>query len=188
MSPSVVPHLRESINFFTLGGEAINRSQGGRDDVTRLLGVISSNPQYFCSGINPVYVVGQVKYSDILLVSYEPDKKRRIIGFAALKIMGPGHIYIPIICSNSNYRGVGSMMLDRIKIFASLMHGHDGYLMDFPAYKITLNSVPDMVGFYKKQGFEQNTPIDEDDEDDEDNDGVHMTYRNILTPAKIIRN
>jgi len=185
MNQSAVPHLRNSNNFFTLGS-GINRTQGGKNEARRIIQVIDENFKYFCAGINPLYVLRELKTCDVLMIAYEPEKKKRILGFAAMTIEGPGHLYISIICTNNNYKGMGGMMLDKIKDFASLMQTHDGYVMNYPAYKITLNSVPDMVGFYKKQGFEVNVPMPDDDSEDDYGD-VAMTFRNTLNPVMLLK-
>ncbi len=103
-----------------------------------------------CRGsVNPSYIHHfSVRVNNILLILYEiqADKKTVPHGFAVIRYdedeeNGNPGLYIDVICSNQGY---GGKLLEHISKYADLVG----------AYFVGLSSLPTVLTFYPKYGFE----------------------------------
>jgi GNAT superfamily N-acetyltransferase len=114
------------------------------EEVDQLRDVIHANQKIYCDGWIPEYLNDKMPGTYIILKDREFGT---IFGFAIISHK-KDVLKIFVICSNNQYKGAGTILMDFIKTYA-LRHS---------IQKIRLSSVPDAILFYKKMGFKQLKP------------------------------
>lgn len=107
----------------------------------------------FCTDIEPTYVNKSIKKSDFVVYIFNSNTNE-LIGFVSIIIKDlpvksseySYFLYIDLICTHPNYKGVGSLLIEYIHKLA----------VTNEMYKVSLNSVPMSVNFYKKMGYTKN--------------------------------
>jgi hypothetical protein len=101
-----------------------------------------------CHGdVHYKYVKYKIKRSPYLL--FLLDEKDALVGFAVISFMFPKVVRLEVICSKTNTKGVGSVLIaavERIAVFAQ-------------APKIIVKALRSAIGFYIRMGFGQETEI-----------------------------
>lgn len=92
-----------------------------------------------CKGISNKYMNDSILEADIIIIIKDEDI---LLGFTTLKVKDTT-FYIDLICSNNEYRKVGTVIMNKIKEL--------GRLIGFT--HVTLNSVHSAYNFYTKQKY-----------------------------------
>jgi hypothetical protein len=102
-----------------------------------------SDTDKFCDGINDAYIEQSIIDSDAVLV-IETTRDKILYGFATLKfIISKNTLYIDLICTNTDVKGVGTHILKLIDEICKITSINN----------ITLKSVTSAVTFYLKNNF-----------------------------------
>jgi len=114
-----------------------------------------------CRGqVSPAYFRQSVRNADLLVLAYDQYKNNvrgSVRGFASIKVMNSGHLYIDVVCRGLSRRTrtnkmepTGRAMISALKTYARVI--------DAPG--IVLSSLRHVVGYYKKHGFRLTTDLD----------------------------
>lgn len=93
----------------------------------------------WCDGVEIDYIEYIFANCNALFVAKSDSV---FLGFCSIKLKKSA-IHVDIICSNNEYKGVGSNLITAINDF-----GHD-----LEMNKVSLDSITDAVGFYLKMGY-----------------------------------
>ncbi len=97
-----------------------------------------------CAGINKEYLKDALDDALFILYIIKTTRPRTIEGVVIVKDHKDNEsIYVDILCGSSNYKGVGSFLLDIVSDIAKKMNKKG----------VILSSLTQSVGFYIKKGF-----------------------------------
>ena len=96
-----------------------------------------------CRGVSSEFIEDALQRGSFLLYIVKSKSPRTIEGIVIVQEKDDA-LYIDLICGSNNYVGVGTYLIDQVKVIASNMGKS----------KLTLRSLTDSVGFYLKKGFE----------------------------------
>lgn len=108
---------------------------------TNLVNVLNDPASNWCEGVNLEYVKDTLMEDHIMLVVVK--HKQVLLGFSAINVYSD-RMNLEIICTNNNYKGVGTHLNTLI---------HD-LAVDLDVDSIGLEAVTSAVGFYLKVGYE----------------------------------
>ena len=95
----------------------------------------------FCSGkIIPNYARTSILKARYLLLAY--DDMEEIIGFATLHYLNLDKLYLDVICSKKDSKGVGSALMDKLHEIA-----------EKEKKSVFLKSISSAMGFYEGKGY-----------------------------------
>jgi hypothetical protein len=116
-----------------------------------LMNIIKQPGSKWCDGVEEEYVEYIFNNCNGIIVLKHAEE---LLGFCSI-IFKKSHIHIDIICTNNEYKGVGTVMINAINDI--------GYDLDMD--KVTLESITTAVGFYLKMGYkcvDDVCPMDKD--------------------------
>ena len=143
--------------------------EGNRAD---LIIQIKSNPQ-FCrdqTAISYDYFVNTLKNYTII---YIKNSDNNILGACSIKLYTDIIIYGICVPYDDSIKGIGTILLDKVKCIGELMK----------ANTIFLSAQPSVSRFYEKNGFVTNNEDVYDEDDFRRDTSISMTYKFEKTPA-----
>ena len=146
-----VPHkvLYVPLNYMNTNDEVMTvpdniQRIASEDAIThtdRLRDEMSANK--LCRGVSSEFIEDALQRGSFLLYIVKSKSPRTIEGIVIVQEKDDA-LYIDLICGSNKYVGVGTYLIDQVKVIASNMGKS----------KLTLKSLTDSVGFYLKRGFE----------------------------------
>ena len=117
--------------------------------------------RYLCRGkVSKIYARESARDADLLLLAfdqYENNVRGSLRGYASIKVMNSGHLYLDVVCRGLTRRTRTSKMEPTGKAMISALKK---YVRAIDAPGIVLSSLRHVVGYYKKQGFRLTTDLD----------------------------
>ena len=115
----------------------------GRTKNLKIKRVLYTEAQNHCKGfVHTEYAEKVIRAADILLVAYKYDNPTIPVGFAVLEVSGDT-IELQLICSNSNVKGVGTLLEKSTERLTKRQKKS----------VLKLDSLPNAETFYRKLGF-----------------------------------
>ncbi len=107
------------------------------------------NVKHLCrNNIFDEYAIGSLRRSEALIVLKTNDTEKTIIGFVCLEVKSD-YIFLSTVCALGN-DGTGRFLIDKSKEIALLLDKS----------MILLDAVPNVIFFYRKQGFQNRSIYD----------------------------
>jgi hypothetical protein len=137
-------HFTEIIKNTLLGEEDILHNS---NDYTYFSNIILQSG--LCLDLDYRYVIDSVYRADFIVAILD-EQNDEIVAYATILIKnisaGNKYLYIDLICSNPTYKRSGTMLIQYIHSLAT----------ENGMNTVSLNSVPQSIGFYEKQGYTTN--------------------------------